>query len=98
MDEVKIEKKKKNVALIMIIILLILIILGLVCYICYDKGIIFKKKEEVKNTQVEKKKEEKEVEITDTTLINELNKKIYFINLGGYFGDQTSNYDMTSFN
>lgn len=98
MDEVKIEKKKKNVALIMIIILLILIILGLVGYICYDKGIIFKKKEEVKNTQVEKKKEEKEVEITDTTLINELNKKIYFINLGGYFGDQTSNYDMTSFN
>lgn len=94
MDEVKIEKKKKNVALIMIIILLILIILGLVGYICYDKGIILKKEKEVKSTQVE----EKEVEITDTTLINELNKKIYFINLGGGNVVQVSDYDMTSFN
>ena len=51
-------KKKSHKGLIIFIILLILIILGLVGYICYDKGLIFKKVEE-KEIKEEAKKETK---------------------------------------
>lgn len=56
------EKKKSRKGLVVIIVLLILVILGLVGYICYDKGIIFKQDKEVvkKEKKKDTKKEEKE--------------------------------------
>ena len=38
------------------IILLIIAVLGLVCYICYDKGILFSKKETASSDTTEKAK------------------------------------------
>lgn len=62
MKEVK--NKKKSVGLVILIIVLILIILGLIGYICYDKGIIFKKLEPRKQV-VKNSKDEIEKDLTN---------------------------------
>ena len=67
------EKKKSKKGTVFIIVLLILIILGLVGYICYDKGLIFKTEKEV--VKKEKKAKEKSVKFTD----EELNKYVNYI-------------------
>ena len=53
MENEEIAVKKSHKGLIVLVILLILVILGLVGYICYDKGLIFQKQEDV-SSDVEK--------------------------------------------
>lgn len=53
----EVEKKKKK-GVIVLVIVLVLIIVGLAGYICYDKGIIFSKTDNVKKE--EKKKADKD--------------------------------------
>lgn len=50
------EKKKSKKGIVLIIIGLIIIILGLVGYICYDKGLIFKTEKEVVKKEKKKNK------------------------------------------
>ena len=50
----EIQEKKKGKGPVITIILLVIMILGLVCYICYDKGMIFSKKAE-KETKTDEK-------------------------------------------
>lgn len=80
MEEEKIEKKKKNLGLIILIISMILIIIGLITYILYDKGIIFSNgnntEEKIDVDNNEKLDNSKETEITDKKVQLELSKKI----------------------
>ena len=69
--ENEVKSKKTNKGLIVIIIILILLVLGLVGYICYDKGLIFKSKSVV---QEEERTTEKE-EISTTRDLTEEEKK-----------------------
>lgn len=55
MENQNYSQKKGNGSIIMII-LLIIAVLGLVCYICYDKGILFSKKETASSDTTEKAK------------------------------------------
>ena len=73
MEENYMGEKKSKKGTVFIIVLLILIILGLVGYICYDKGLIFKTEKEV--VKKEKKAKEKSVEFTD----EELDKYVNYI-------------------
>ena len=61
------EDKKKGNGLVVVIILLILVIVGLALYICYDKGIVFKKEVSDKTVKEEKKKKAEENTITNLT-------------------------------
>lgn len=68
-----IKKKKGNE--VILILLLIIIILSLVCYICYDKGILFSSKEASSTNTTEKvknnmqnKTEEENITFTDSEL------------------------------
>ena len=58
-------------------------ILGLVCYICYDKGIIFSKKSE-KETKTEEKITTKEKEENVTFSDSELEKYVNYISPASY--------------
>lgn len=72
--------KKNNKGIIVILSILILIILGLVVYIAYDKDFIFEKEkvEEKKDKNNKKIKEEVEKDITDTTIISNLDQKLVY--------------------
>ena len=59
MENEEIIVKKSHKGLIILVILLVLVILGLVGYICYDKGLIFQKQEDV--VKEEKKEEDNKV-------------------------------------
>lgn len=87
----EVKNKKKNVGLVILIIVLILTILGLIGYICYDKGIIIKKPEPRKQV-VKSSKDEIEKDLTNQEIINDLNKKIYYMNT--YSPVQNDDYDM----
>ena len=67
------ENKKSKKGLVVVIVLLILIILGLVGYICYDKGLIFKTEKEV--VKKEKKVKERELSV-DSTLVQTLYNEV----------------------
>ncbi len=76
-----VTKKKRNVTTI-VIILLIAVILGLVCYICYDKGVIFSNKKETTSSTNEKEKNNKQNEIEDESITfsdSELEKYVNYI-------------------
>lgn len=78
--EEKEVKEKKNKGIIATLIILIIIILGLIGYIVYDKGISFtKEKVEEKKEKNNKKVIEEEKDITDTTIISNLDQKIAYI-------------------
>lgn len=87
----EVKNKKKSVGLVILIIVLILIILGLIGYICYDKGIIFKKPEP-REQVVKNSKDEKEKDLTNQEIIKDLNKKIFYMNTYGHV--QNDDYDM----
>lgn len=87
----EVKNKKKSVGLVILIIVLILIILGLIGYICYDKGIIFKKPEP-REQVVKNSKDEKEKDLTNQEIIKDLNKKIFYMNTYGHI--QNDDYDM----
>lgn len=71
------EENKKGKGTVVIIVLLIAVILGLVCYICYDKGIIFKAKETTTNTNEKSKNKTEEEKVTFTD--SELEKYVNYI-------------------
>lgn len=52
--------KKKGNGVPIIIVLLVVIILGLICYICYDKGIIFSSKKTTSTDTTEKAKNDQQ--------------------------------------
>ena len=79
----EIQKKKKGKGPVITIILLVIIILGLVCYICYDKGMIFSKKAE-KETKTEEKTPKKEIEENVTFSDSELEKYVNYISPSSY--------------
>ena len=70
------EENKKSKKGLVLGIIAVLIILGLVGYICYDKGLIFKSNKEV----VKKEKKIVEKEITNKELKEDLDKKIAYLN------------------
>ena len=71
------EEKKKGKGTIVIIVLLVFVILGLVCYICYDKGIIFKGKESTTNANEKSKTKNEEEKVTFSD--SELEKYVNYI-------------------
>ena len=83
-----VTKKKWN-GQIIIIALLVVVILGLVCYICYDKGIIFSSKEisstdttekAKNNTQDTTENKEEEISNNETSITSTINKRLYSVN------------------
>lgn len=79
----EIQEKKKGKGPVITIILLVIMILGLVCYICYDKGMIFSKKAE-KETKTEEKTTTKEKEENVTFSDSELEKYVNYISPASY--------------
>ena len=72
--------KKKGKGTTIIIILLVIIVLGLVCYICYDKGILFSNKKETTSSTKEKNNKQKEIEDESVTFSDsELEKYVNYI-------------------
>lgn len=69
-NEILTEKKRNGTTIL--IILLIVLVLGLICYICYDKGIIFNSKETTLDTT------EKAEDNTQDTTKNDEDEKIVF--------------------
>lgn len=74
--------KKGNRAIIIIISSLVIVILGLVCYICYDKGIIFSSKKAPSTETTKKAKNDKQNKTKDENITfsdNELEKYVNYI-------------------
>ncbi len=68
---VKEPKKKCNGGLIVVIVILVIAILGLVGYICYDKGIIFNKKESTENKNTKDDSTKKKDVVRELTVAEE---------------------------
>ena len=86
------EKQGKSKGLVIVIIILVIVILGLAGYICYDKGVFGKADSGQKIEEKEKPKEEKEEEITDNTLIDDLSKKVSIVNIYDGYNNLPSEY------
>lgn len=80
-----VTKKKGNKSTI-IIVLLVVVVLGLICYICYDKGIIFNSKEtadtneKAKNNTHDTIKSKEETSNNETNITSTINKRLYSVN------------------
>ena len=82
----KIEKQKSKGTLVVIIILS-LVIVGLAGYVVYDKGVFAGKKESNTKTGAEDKTGNKEIVITDNSIIKDLSEKVTALNtLSGLSG------------
>lgn len=94
---------RKNKITPIIITALIIIIIGLGVYICYDKGLIQSRKQETEKKEekqdTKQPEETKETELTNTRIIEELNKKIYFLtNTNSNYKDITLDYNANKAN
>lgn len=72
------KKEKKENGSTIVIILLIIVILGLVCYLCYDKGIILSDKKETSESEKNNKNNKSEEENIEFSQ-NELEKYVNYI-------------------
>ena len=71
--------KKKGKGTTIVIILLVIIVLGLVCYICYDKGILFSNRKKNTSSINEKNKQNKSEDESITFSDSELEKYVNYI-------------------
>lgn len=77
-----IKTNKKGNRAIIIISSLVIVILGLVCYICYDKGVIFSSKKDSSIEATEKEKNDQQNKTKDENITfsdNELEKYVNYI-------------------